>query len=189
MGRPKLLLPLGSQTVLEHVIAGLQAAGVERILVVASPHLPELVNLSQSAGAQAVLLPDETPDMRSTVEFGLTWIEREWSPGPGDAWLLVPADHPTVEPGVIKSLVQARQDHPDRSVFIPIYQGRRGHPALIGWQHVAAIRAFPAGEGLSRYVREQAAQTLEVAVGTDSILCDLDTPEEYKWLLSRIAPR
>src|SRR5207237_3552168 len=43
MGRPKLALPLGGRTVLEHVVAALRDAGVEHVLVVVGPHVPELV--------------------------------------------------------------------------------------------------------------------------------------------------
>jgi CTP:molybdopterin cytidylyltransferase MocA len=51
MGRPKLVLPLGERTVLEHVLAALRQAAVEHILVVIGPHVAELGALAESAGA------------------------------------------------------------------------------------------------------------------------------------------
>ncbi len=38
MGRPKLSLPLGGRTVLEHVVIALRQGGVDEVLVVVGPH-------------------------------------------------------------------------------------------------------------------------------------------------------
>ena len=56
MGRAKLSLPLGGRAVLERVIDTLRQAGIEKILVVVGPHVPELVPLARDAGAEALLL-------------------------------------------------------------------------------------------------------------------------------------
>ncbi len=120
--------------------------------------------------------------MRRTLEHGLYWLEEHFRPQREDDWLLVPADHPSLSPSVIRELRQARTTHPERSIFVPIFQGRRGHPLLLSWQHVAAIRAHPADEGLNTYVRKHIAQTMEVPVETEAILWDLDTPEDYECL-------
>ncbi len=183
MGRPKLLLPLGGRPVLEHVIRAIQMAGIDRILVVAAPHLPELVPLAKEAGARAVPLYAATSGMRATVEFGLRWAEANWQPTADDAFLLVPGDHPTLDPTVIRQLLDARKRLPQFSVFCPTYEGRRGHPTLIGWEHVAGIRDFPAEQGLNLYLRQQTIETHALPVDSSSVLGDLDTPEEYERLL------
>src|SRR5262245_60313199 len=115
MGRPKLLLPVGERTVLERVVSAFAQAGVERVLVVTPPHLPELFSVARCGGAEAIELPHETADMRATVQIGLDWIETHWSPLGDDAWFLAPADHPVLEPAVIRELIAAREVHPERS--------------------------------------------------------------------------
>jgi molybdenum cofactor cytidylyltransferase len=182
MGQPKLALPLGERTILERVIASLREADVEHILVVVGPHVPQLVPLAKNAGAHVLLLPVETPDMRATVEAGLRWLEERFRPGPEDGWLLVPADHPTLDPLIIRMLLWARAEARDHSIIVPTHDGRRGHPTLIDWKHVAGMRALPAGAGLNVYLRRQTAQTREVPVESPNVLCDLDTPEDYERL-------
>jgi molybdenum cofactor cytidylyltransferase len=182
MGRPKLALPIGGRTVLEQVIATLRLVPIENILVVLGPHVAELAPLAETAGAHVHILLEATPEMRSTVEHGLRWLEERFHPGLDDSWLLVPADHPSLQADVIRRLLEARANHPDRSIFIPTYDAQRGHPTLIGWQHVARMRALPAGQGLNVYLRQQAAETLEVPVDSPAILLDLDTPEDYERL-------
>src|SRR5262245_60156230 len=112
MGRPKLSLSLGNSTIIGHTIGALRAAGVEKVLVVVGPHVPELLSLVERAGAVALLLPRETPDMRATVEVGLRWIEENWRPIDEDAFLLVPADHPALDVGVVKELLVAAEPNP-----------------------------------------------------------------------------
>src|SRR5438552_6045924 len=119
MGRPKLALPLGDRTVLERVVAALREAGVEHVLVVVGPHVPQLVPPAERAGAHVLQLPEETPEMRATVEAGLRWLEEQFHPRPEDGWLLVPADHPTLDPLVVRMLLRERAQAPDPSIALP----------------------------------------------------------------------
>jgi CTP:molybdopterin cytidylyltransferase MocA len=184
MGRPKLTLPLGDRTVLEHAVAALRQAGVDPVLVVVGPHVPELAPLAQRAGALVLQLDEETPDMRATVAAGLDWLEERFHPPPDADWLLCPADHPVLDPVVVRHLLEARRSCPGLSIFVPTWQGRRGHPALLTWHHVAGMRALPPGLGLNVYLRQQAAVTAEVAVDSPGVLLDLDTPADYERLRS-----
>jgi molybdenum cofactor cytidylyltransferase len=184
MGRPKVTLPLGGRTVLEHVIAALQKAGIADILVVLGQHVDAMSPLLHRAGARVLVPADETHTMRATVEQGLTWLENRFHPSPTESWFLVPADYPILEPVILQKLIRKRQMNRTFSIFIPTYHGRRGHPALIGWNHVAAIRALPSEIGLNLYLRRQVKHTLEVPVESPTILWDLDTPEDYQRILA-----
>jgi molybdenum cofactor cytidylyltransferase len=182
MGRPKLALTLGGRTILEHVFAALHGAGVEHVLVVIGPHVPELSLIAEANGVHVCRLLEETPDMRATVEAGLYWLEQRFHPQSEDSWLLVPGDHPTLDAAIVRQLVEARAANPRHSIVIPTFEGRRGHPALIDWKHVAGMRALRDGVGLNVYLRQQEAETLEWAVTSADVLCDLDTPEDYERL-------
>ncbi len=184
MGRPKLALPLGDRTVLERVVDAVRQAGVGPVLVVLGPHVAELGPAARAAGAEVLLLTGETPDMRATVERGLAWFAEVLRPAPEDRWLLLPADHPTLDAGVVTRLLQAQAARPAASVVVPTYQGQRGHPTLIAWRHVDALRALPAGQGLNAFFRG-GVDVLEVAVDDPEVLTDLDTPQEYERLRQR----
>jgi molybdenum cofactor cytidylyltransferase len=184
MGRSKLSLPLweGGGTVLEAVIAAVRAAGVDEILVVLGPDSQDLAALAAKVAASVLVLAADTPDMRATVEQGLQCLEQRHRPQPDDGWLLLPADHPCVEPDLIRQLLMARLQQPDRSIIVPTYHGQRGHPVWIGWRHVSAIRGFAPKTGLNTFLRQQADVTLELEVQHPSVLWDLDTPEDYERL-------
>ncbi|HTU17681.1 MAG TPA: nucleotidyltransferase family protein [Gemmataceae bacterium] len=182
MGRPKLALPLGERTILAHVLDTLRRSEIDDIVVVLGPHVRELAPMARGSGAHVCQLAEETADMRATVEQGLHWLEERFQPRPDDPWLLVPADHPALAPAVIGELEQSRQSNPARSIFVPTFHGRRGHPLMLTWQHVHGIRAHTIGEGLNTYVRKRAADVLEVPVANEAVLWDLDTPEDYEAL-------
>lgn len=181
MGRPKLSLTLGDRTVLEHVVAALRSADVDHVLVIVAPHVPELVPLAKASGADVCELPASTSDMRETVQHGLAWIEERFHPQTDDAWLLVPADHPALDPAVIREVCGAYRRDPSKSIVVPTHAGRRGHPALIAWKHVAAIRALPADLGINAYLRHH-PERLELPVASSGAVLDLDTPSDLEAL-------
>ena len=182
MGQPKLALPLGERTILEHVIAALRQAEIEHILVLIGPHVAELAVLAESAGACVCCVQAQPSGMRGTVEHGLRWVEERFGPRPDDTWLLVPADHPALDASIVLQLESAHAAHSQFSIVLPTYRSRRGHPTLFAWKHVAAIRDWPAELGLNTYVRQHVAETLEVPVDSAGVLWDMDTPEDYEWL-------
>lgn len=179
MGRPKLTLPLGDRTVLEHVVAALRDGGARHVVVVIGPHVPELCTLAVSAGTDVYALPEPTPDMRTTVEAGLRWLEERYRPRPTDAILLAPGDHPAFNANVVHALCEAYLRRPSRSIVIPVHAGRRGHPVLIAWRHVPGIRDLPPDRGINSYLRDHAAATQELPIAEAGVLFNLDTPADY----------
>ncbi|MCI0701558.1 MAG: nucleotidyltransferase family protein [Planctomycetia bacterium] len=187
MGKPKLALPLGGRTVIEHVVSALREGGVERVLVVIGPHVPELIPLAGAAGAEVLALNEPTPDMRATVERGLSWLEGRYTPKASDWWFLAPADHPAFSSEVVGQLLTAAETHADCSVVVPVHEGRRGHPVLLRWSCVAGIRALPADQGINSFLRLNAAEVREVPVNDPGIHANLDTPEDYARISEREA--
>jgi molybdenum cofactor cytidylyltransferase len=182
MGQPKLALPFGDRTVIERVVQALRAGGMDRMVVVIGPHVPELAALATQAGAEVLALPIPTPDMRATVAAGLDYLEERYHPSRADWWLLAPADHPVISPAVLAELRAAvlLRTH---TILIPTHQGQRGHPTLISWSLAAAVRALPPGQGINTLLRGRLGETREVEVADPGILANLDTPEDYALLV------
>jgi molybdenum cofactor cytidylyltransferase len=176
MGRPKLALPVGGRPMLERVISALRDGGANPVVVVTGPHDPALAPLARAAGAEVCELTAVTPDMRSTVEHGLRWLEERYQPQPDDAFLLTPADLPLLDAVTVRTLCETWQLRPAATILIPAYQGRRGHPALIAWRHVAGIGTLAPFAGIDVYLRDCIGETEFVAIANDSMLRDIDTP-------------
>jgi molybdenum cofactor cytidylyltransferase len=185
MGRPKLALPLGDKTVLEQLVLSLAKTAVDHTLVILGPHIGDLAPLAGQAGAEVLLLRQETPDMRTTVEHGLRWLDDRFHPKPRDHWLLLPADHPLIDSQLIRDLTTRLAQEPNCSIAVPTHGGRRGHPTLMSWKHASQLPAHPSGQGINSYLHGYREETLEVPVAGEAILLDLDTPGDYEELLKR----
>jgi molybdenum cofactor cytidylyltransferase len=185
MGRPKLLLPLDGRPIIAHLLDSVRAGGAGPALVVVRPDDAELAAAVREAGGEVLVLGAETPDMRATVQAGLALLESHLPEHARRGFFLVPADHPTLSHDVFRALLRAADEHPERSIIVPVHGGRRGHPTWIGWSHVADLRALPADRGINAYLREHLAATLELAWPDDAVLQDLDTPADYERLQRR----
>ena len=146
--------------------------------------VPELVALAIGAGAEVLALSEATPDMRTTVELGLAFLEEKLHQVPEDWWLLAPGDHPVLTPVVVRQLLAAAST--DRSIIVPVHGGKRGHPTLIRRRLVAKLLAIPPDRGINSFLRAHAQDTLELPITDPGILSDLDTPEDYARQLAHL---
>jgi CTP:molybdopterin cytidylyltransferase MocA len=181
MGRPKLDLPLESTTVLAHVVAALRGGGVDVVLVVVGPHVPELVPIADAAGAETLRLAAPTADMRETVQAGLRRLDDCYHPRPDNSWFLAPGDCPTFSAATVRRLRDVSGD----GVVVPTVDGRRGHPVRFAWRHAADVAALPPGAGIHMLVRSR--PVVEVPVGDTGVLCDVDTPADYDRLRRKMS--
>jgi nicotine blue oxidoreductase len=179
MGRPKLSLPVGGRPMLERVITALRDGGAAPVVVVTGQHDPALPVLARSAGAEICEIPVPTPDMRSTVEYGLRWLEERFHPQPHDAFLLTPADIPFLDAMTVRILCEAWLQRSVATILVPAFGGRRGHPALIGWSHVEALRSLVPGIGVDAYLRSKPGEVAEVQTATN-VAGDCDTHRNYE---------
>ena len=179
MGREKVLLPFGSSTILETVLSKLQTAGVGRVVVVVRPDLVEAAARARAAGADVVVNPHPEGEMLESIRLGVAALPPEI-----DAFFVWPADHPAIRASTLDRL--SGRAARSRAV-LPVFEGRRGHPALIGADLRAAIGGIPEHEGLRRLWRDRADAVDELPVDDPGIVENLDDPESYERALLREA--
>jgi molybdenum cofactor cytidylyltransferase len=184
MGRSKLALPLGTSTVLEQLVGTLRGSGVHSVFVVVAPENDRLVELASRAGAAVLRLPEPTSNMSDTVRFGLRRLLEDGLASKDDSWLLIPADHPALTGTSLSVLLDIQKREPKFEIFIPTFEGKRGHPALLPVSILRDIEHLAEGEGINHLLRRLTDQTLLVPVDDPAILWDLDTKEDYAKLLA-----
>lgn len=182
MGQPKLLIDIHGRTVIARLLTALRAAGVDQIVVVGRRHDQALWDAVDANSVLSVRPAVDPPDMRASVEQALHAIRQQFAPSDDDCWLLIPADHPVLDPQVIQEVINEWQKSPTR-IVIPTHYGERGHPTAIPWRVAADVFAMPADRGLNWLIRSRPEQVREWPTDNSAVLCDLDTPDD----LARLA--
>lgn len=178
MGRPKLLLPWNDSTVVEHLLCTLTRPEITATIVVLRAEDRPLQAVVARTSAVTIIPERDPPTMRDSVEIGLRAIRERFGPTPEDAWLLIPADHPLLEPEVLNGLL-ARWARGDCDALVPTFGDRRGHPTLLRWTLAEQVEQLPPDVGVNRLLRAEPRLVTEWPTDRESVLADLDTPEDY----------
>ena len=178
MGSPKLLLPWNGSTVIEQLLAALSRPEIVAICVVVRPGDVELQSALHKTTAIVVVPDHDPPNMRDSVELGLKTIRERFHPTDNDGWLLIPADHPLIEPEVLDGLL-LRWSHGDCNALVPTFGELRGHPTLIRWSLAKQVEQLPPDVGIKTLLRSSPNLVTEWPTDRESVLADLDTPEDY----------
>lgn len=175
MGLPKVLLPwVNDRSILEHILLQVQTAGVEQLVVVTGRAADEVRETAQRAGAAAAHNPNyQTGEMLSSLKVGLQALPEQIA-----AALVVLGDQPRIQPDIVSAVIHAYQEG-EGNIVAPSYQMRRGHPILIDRRYWDELFALPAGGALRDLLDAHAQEIAYVVVESDSVLRDIDTPEDY----------
>jgi len=174
MGKPKLVLPWGQDTVIGQVIRTLKHAGLEEIVVVTGSAAPLIEAALQGLGVRTLHNPDFADvEMLASCQMGLKALDARV-----EAALVVLGDQPQIEAGVVKSVLRLYAKSKPVLV-VPSYQMHRGHPWLVARKLWPAILALQSQETLRDFLAQQAAHITYLPVESSSILQDLDTPADY----------
>ncbi len=168
MNEWKPLLPFGDSTLIETVVT--TALEVCRgVVLVVGYRGEELAGLFDSdSRVKIVRNPKWEEGMLSSILAGLDRIE-------APRFFIVPADMPYLTAEVYRALMTATPE----DVVVPVHRGRRGHPVLIDSGLIDAIFTAGRSKGSMREVLE-GENFGHVAWEDDSVLRDLDTPEDYR---------
>ena len=183
MGRFKPLLPLGSTTVLERVVRLFQSAGINRICVVTGHREKELAPLIQSLGALAISNPRYEKGMFSSVTAGVERLDEKTK-----AFFMLPADIPLVRKTTLMDLLKAFPADTS-GICHPVFDGKRGHPPLIGKDHIPSIINWKKPGGLAALLARASRHFVDVPVVDEFIHKDMDTPDAYNALIRSLPDR
>ncbi|GAB5490011.1 MAG: molybdenum cofactor cytidylyltransferase [Phototrophicaceae bacterium] len=176
MGEPKLLLPWTKQhNILEHILQQLHRTRIDNICVVTGWYADDVRKITKTMGVKAVHnRAYKTGEMVSSLKTGLRAMPDNIS-----AVLVVLGDQPRIEPKVLHQILNAYAEG-QGDLIAPSYQMRRGHPILIGrkyWSELLSLRNY---QSPREVINAHADEISYITVDTDSVLQDVDTPQDYK---------
>ncbi|HTG62677.1 MAG TPA: nucleotidyltransferase family protein [Terriglobia bacterium] len=178
MGTDKARLGYKNSTFLETILNTLGAAGVERVAVVLGHHAEEIRRTMNLGGAEVSINGDYRRGQTSSLQTGLKALEGTEL----EAVIVCLVDHPAVSAHTLRRLVDSfSASRPP--VVIPTYQGRRGHPVVIGRPLFDELKSLGPDAGANTVVHKYQAAAQFVEVNDPGVLLDIDDPESYRRLI------
>ncbi len=182
MGSPKLILPWGATTVIGQVVKVLAQAGLGEIVVVTGGARQQVESALAGLPARPVFNSRYEDDhMALSLQAGLAALSPMTT-----AALVALGDQPQIEISVVERLLAVYQEY-QPPLVIPSFGMRRGHPWIVARPLWADIMTLEPPTTLRDFVHAHAEHIHYVAVESDTIIRDLDTPDDYRREHSDIA--
>lgn len=177
MGRPKLLLPWGTATVVGHIIKQWQALAAQ-IAVVCRPGDRELsAELDRLGLPPHARIENPQPErgMFSSILCAARWPgwRKEIS-----SRVVVLGDQPHLRLETLRALLEFSVQNPG-AICQPAFNGHAGHPVLLPRGVFAALKHSRA-QTLRDFLKPFAGRCVQCPVADAGLLLDLDRPEDYE---------
>jgi molybdenum cofactor cytidylyltransferase len=178
MGQPKMFLPWGKGTVLEKSIETFREIGIQQIIVVTGENtaaVQQLIHRTDSAINCEILFNPNYGDgeMVNSIKVGFSAVNSK-----ADAAFIALGDQPQLDPFIPAKMLEAYEKK-SSNLIIPSFQNRRGHPWLVGRPLFGAILDLGKNETMRTFIHNY-QESIHYIEGNESILKDLDTPEDYR---------
>ncbi|WP_049571206.1 nucleotidyltransferase family protein [Nonomuraea sp. SBT364] len=165
LGRPKALLELAGERLVDRGVRLLEEGGCHPVVVVLGAATPQVRR------AVTVRNPDWASGMGSSLRTGLAAL-----PAEAEAVVIALVDQPFVRPEAVRALIGS-----GAPVAAATYAGRRRNPVLIGRPHFAEVAALARGDvGARPFLKANPGLVTEVPCPGDP--ADIDTPEDLRLL-------
>ncbi len=173
MGYPKALLPIGNGTFLTHILDELISLDLGDCLVVLGRDAPLIRPWIREHQARILINPNPDRGQLSSIQMGLANLELT-APG----CLVWPVDHPTVTGSLVRRLLDLfwRTGAP---LVLPVFNNRRGHPAIFGRKVFQELLDTPAEQGAKAVVAHHQSTAALLETTEAAIVEDVDTPDDY----------
>lgn len=176
MGQSKMLLPwTEKRTIIEHIVEQLLSSRVDHITVVTGHMAKEIKEVLAPYGVNVVYnRAYKSGEMLSSLKAGLRAM-----PDNIAASMLVLGDQPRIQPRVIYQ-VMAAYSRGEGEIVAPSFEMKRGHPILISRRYWAELLALPRTASPRDVINLHQERIAYIDVNTDSVLRDVDTPDDYE---------
>ena len=173
-GMPKALVVHEGRLLVQRAVGTLRAAGCSRTLVVLGAEA-ERVRAAAPGLTDVVINPDWSAGMGSSLRVGLAVLAGTTAGSAVGAVVLL-VDMPGVTAEAVRRVI-ARADA--GALVMGGYDGRRGHPVVLGRDHWAGVAAAARGDrGARDYLHAHADQLRVVPVGDVADDRDIDVPSD-----------
>ncbi|MFQ5553444.1 MAG: NTP transferase domain-containing protein, partial [Thermoplasmata archaeon] len=172
MGRPKPLLEIGGQKLLERVLETVQASLAEEVVVVLGSEADRVLEEIPLGGANVVVNERYPEGMSTSIRTGI----RSLSPDAESSFVVL-GDQPFLQPATLDALGK-EWEATQAPVLIPTFRGVRGNPVLLDRSVFDDVQRITGDRGCRSIFGNYEGRIVEVPVTDPGVLLDIDTEEQ-----------
>jgi molybdenum cofactor cytidylyltransferase len=182
MGRDKAMLPWRGGTFLSAAIRALQRV-TDLVIVVAGANADDLAPIVNANAAFMAINPNPGQGQFSSLKIGLQEVLNRGR----DSAVVTLVDRPAAGAPTIERLKKEFLAGGDRTwAVVPEYAGQHGHPIVIGREMITAFLNAPLSSSAREVEHALVQHIVYVLVDDPMVALNVDTPEDFAQLHSRI---
>lgn len=174
------LAPLDGAPLVRHVVQAALGSQARPVVVVTGHLRDRVMEALDGLRFVAAHNPVYASGLASSLKAGFAALAHEKT----DGVLVLLADMPGVSATLLDRLVAAFARDPSVDAVIPVHEGRRGNPVLLGRALFPSLPQL-AGDAGARKILAAASRVVEVPVSDDAVTLDIDTPDALAALKQR----
>ncbi len=179
MGANKLLTPVSGKPMVRHCAEALLASAAAPVLVVTGHEREGVEAALRGLAVKFIDNPAFATGLASSLKAGLAALPRD-----ADGAVVALADMPFVAGRHVNRLIAAFNPGERRTIIVPVHAGERGNPVLWGREHFEDMLSLDGDRGAKSLMDKHEDHITEIAMRSDAVLADFDTPEA----LARLKP-
>lgn len=179
----KLTLPVAGVPLLRHVATTLLNSNLQEIVVVVGHESQTARDVLRDLPLTLVQNDRYQDGQMTSVYRGMEALS-----GSCGGVMVCLSDQPLLEVQDLNRLVNAFLHRCPTSVLVPSYQGRRGNPVIMAYEHRDAIVGGDRNLGCKKLIEKNPQLVTALEMDNDHVVFDLDTPADYQRLLGRLQP-
>jgi molybdenum cofactor cytidylyltransferase len=179
MGTPKALLPYHGATFLEHLVKVTDHPRIGWRRVVLGADAQAIAEGVKLPPEEVVINRDWEDGQLSSIQCGLRSL-----PSGTDGMLLCLIDHPLISRELVDELAEQFYES-GKSIVLPIYKGRRGHPVIFASGLYEELLSAPLETGARAVVWAHSEEVCEMETSEKACVLNLNDPDAWAKALER----
>ena len=182
MKRFKPLLKIGETTAVQKLVRSVKDAGIGRIVTVTGYSRELLRPVLDSEGCIEAYNADYDSGMFSSIKTGISKARELYPDAAG--YLVMPVDCPLISAETVRTVAEhAGHDSGGEDFFVPVFEGKKGHPLFVPKFYAEEICSYDGPGGLKAVTDKYWDRMVRIPVSDEGCLLDMDTQESYSELL------